>query len=104
MRVAWHPQALAEADAAAAFYRERQSALALRFLSSLDETLARITLNPRIYREVEPGVRKCRMKTFPFAIVYRCNKTIEILAVMHLRRQPGYWRDRLVYTDSPPKP
>jgi hypothetical protein len=47
--------------------------LALRFLNSLDETRARITLNLRIYREAEPGVRKCRMKTFPFAIVYRCD-------------------------------
>jgi toxin ParE1/3/4 len=94
VKVAWHPQALAEAEAAAAFYRERQSVLALRFLSNLDEALDRISLNPRIYREVDPGVRKCRMKAFPYAIVYRCDKTIEILAVMHLRRQPGFWRDR----------
>ena len=94
MRIAWHPEALAEADAGAACYRERRSVLALRFLNSLDEVLDRITLNPRIYREVEPGIRKCRMKTFPYAIVYRCDKTIEILAVMHIRRQPGYWRDR----------
>jgi len=94
VRVAWHPEALAEADAAAAFYREQQSVLALRFLNSLDEVLDRITLNPRIYREVEPGIRKCRMKIFPYAVVYRCDKTIEILAVMHIRRQPDYWRDR----------
>lgn len=94
MRIAWHPKALAEADAGAAFYRERRSVLALRFLNSLDEVLDRITLNPRIYREVEPGIRKCRMNIFPYAIVYRCDVTIEILAVMHIRRQPGYWRDR----------
>ncbi|MGA7980856.1 MAG: hypothetical protein WCA32_11590 [Chromatiaceae bacterium] len=38
--------------------------MAVRFLNSLDEVLERITLNRRIYREVEPGIRKCRMKTF----------------------------------------
>ena len=33
---------------------------------------------------------------FPYALLYRVwNEQIEILAVMHLSRKPGYWADRL---------
>lgn len=35
------------------------------------------------------------IETFPFAIVYRPQgDLIEILAVMHQRRRPGYWENR----------
>lgn len=92
----WHPRAVAEADAAARYYRDQRADLARRFLNSLDEALDRIALHPRIYREVEPGVRKCKLKTFPYALIFRDNgPEIEIVAVMHIRREPGYWKARL---------
>jgi hypothetical protein len=69
--VRWHPDALAEADASAEFYRDKRRELARRFLNSLDEALNRIEIRPHIYREVEPGVRKCQLKTFPFAVIFR---------------------------------
>jgi hypothetical protein len=47
----WHPDALAEADAAAEIYRDKRRNLARRFLNSLDEALNRIELHPYIYRE-----------------------------------------------------
>ena len=94
MTARWHPDALAEADAAAEFYHDKRRELARRFLNSLDEALNRIELHPHIYREVEPGVRKCQLKTFPYAVIFRDGTGVEILAVMHLRRKPGYWKDR----------
>ena len=94
MTARWHPDALAEAYAAAEFYRDKRRELARRFLNSLDEVLNRIELHPHIYREIEPGVRKCRLKTFPYAVIFRDGRALEILAVMHLRRHPGYWKDR----------
>ena len=48
----WHPDALAEADAATEFYRDKRRDLARRFLNSLAEALNRIELHPHIYREV----------------------------------------------------
>ena len=71
MTARWHPDALAEADAAAEFYRDKRRDLARRFLNSLDEALNRIALYPHIYREVEPGIRKCQLKTFPYALIFR---------------------------------
>lgn len=96
MTVRWHPAAAAEGDAAAGYYRDQRSDLARRFLNSLDEALDRISLNPLIYREVEPGVRKCKLQTFPYALIFRDqDPEIEIVAVMHVRREPGYWKARL---------
>jgi hypothetical protein len=32
---------------------------------------------------------------FPFAVIYRHDdRMIQVIAVMHLKRQPGYWRSR----------
>lgn len=86
---------MAEADTAAVFYEERQQGLGARFVAALDDAIDRICRNPEIYREVEAGVRKCRLMRFPYGVIFReRNEAIEIIAVMHLRREPGYWKAR----------
>jgi len=95
MEFFWHPEAVAEADAAADFYHNKQRELARRFINNLDEALDRIAIKPGIYREVAADIRKIKLKTFPYAVIYRINdEKIEIIAVMHIRRRPGYWKDR----------
>jgi ATP-dependent RNA circularization protein (DNA/RNA ligase family) len=87
----FHPGALAEAEAAAAFFDERMKGLGLRFLTEMTEAINRIRMNPAIYRKIEGEVRKCRVKHFPYAVVFRERaQEIEIIAVMQLRREPGY--------------
>ncbi len=45
---------------------------------------------------IEQNVRRCLTHTFPCGILYTIEaESILILAVMHLRRRPGYWRSRL---------
>lgn len=85
---------LAEAAAATSFYRDRRAGIAQRFLSSLEGSLRRVALHPRIYREIEPGIRKCRLERFPYALIFRDGAPIQILAVMHVRRQSDYWKER----------
>jgi plasmid stabilization system protein ParE len=95
MRFHWHGEARAEADAAAAFYKEKQPGLTVRFLDNLEDALRRIERHPLAYRQVENNVRKCRVTHFPYGVIYRVrSEYIEILAVMHLRRAPGYWKER----------
>lgn len=95
MNLCWHDDARAEADAAARFYKDKQPGLALRFLDSLDETLHRIQRHPDLCRRVEGDIRKCRVPHFPYGVIYRTRiGFIEIIAVMHLRRPPGYWKQR----------
>lgn len=41
-------------------------------------------------------VRRCLVNRFPFGVIYSVEQgEIFILAVMHLRRHPDYWKDRL---------
>lgn len=96
IRYRFHPEALDEANAAASFYEDRAKGLGLRFINELDETIDRIRANPFIYRPLDGNTRKCRIRQFPHAVVYRVNDDeIQVIAVMHLRRSPGYWKERL---------
>ncbi len=62
MKPCWfHPEALAEAGEAVAFYEEQQPDLEARFLEALNDTISRIKRNPSIYRRLEGEVRKCRI-------------------------------------------
>jgi toxin ParE1/3/4 len=61
MKPCWfHPEALAEADEAAAFYKEQQPDLEVRFLEALNDTISRIRRNPLIYRRIEGEVRRSK--------------------------------------------
>jgi hypothetical protein len=47
-------------------------------------------------RLVNEDVRRCLAHIFPYAILYTIEADyILIVAVMHLSREPGYWKDRL---------
>ncbi len=42
------------------------------------------------------GTRRYMMKRYPFVLVYRvATERIEIVAVAHAKRNPGYWKERL---------
>jgi toxin ParE1/3/4 len=95
MQVRWHREALSEADEAARFYAERQAGLDGRFLDLLEDALNRIRRRPKMYPKVKGDIHKCKLPHFPYGIIYRAKpETVEILAVMHLNREPGYWKAR----------
>lgn len=48
-----------------------------------------------MYSPIGSGYRKLGLRPFPYTIIYRQeNDTITIVAVMHQKRRPGYWRGR----------
>ena len=94
----FHPDALEEAEASAIFYNSKRPGLDKRFIDSLEEAIIRVRRNPLIYRkvEVDENIRKCRLLRFPYCLIYRVfDDYIEILAVMPLRKKPGYWQERV---------
>ncbi len=95
MLVFWDEEALAEADAAAKFYQQRQVGLGKRFLDNLAKAVSGIARHPCLYRQ-RCNIRKCKLPHFPYGVVYRIEAdTIQIIAVMHLRQEPGYWKHRI---------
>ena len=92
----FHPEAMAEADAAAQFYEEQQPGLGRRFVDALSDAITRIRRNPQLYRRVSGNMKKCRMLRFPYGVIFRDQEEcLEIIAVMHLKRKPGYWKSRV---------
>lgn len=91
-----HPAAVEEAEAATDWYAQRSNRAAEMFLDELDAAIEQIAQNPRQYALSEFGTRRMPLRRFPFLIVYRDTATgIEVIAVAHGRRRPGYWKDRL---------
>ena len=65
MKPCWfHPEALAEADEAAAFYKEQQPNLEVRFLEALNDAISRIRRNPLTYRRIVRRSKKISNITF----------------------------------------
>jgi toxin ParE1/3/4 len=96
MTYEFHPDALVELQQTAHYYDACEAGLGIRFIDSVEETLARILEAPTRWRIIEDDVRRCFTHVFPHGILYTIEgDNILILAVMHCSREPGYWRYRL---------
>jgi plasmid stabilization system protein ParE len=90
-----HPSALDEAEAAAIWYAERSPRAAIRFVNELEGAMARISERPEQFPLSDDGTRRMVLHRFPFLVVFReTPSSIEIIAIAHGRRRPGYWRER----------
>ncbi len=91
--------ALRDIAEAAGWYRSRRPAYEGRFFERLRETVRRIEdapLSCAFAMEAE-GVRKARVTRSPYSIAYTVltEDEIEIIAVVHGARKPGWWTRRL---------
>jgi plasmid stabilization system protein ParE len=90
-----HPSAIEEAHAAYHWYRERNEIVAKAFLSELDNAVEHISDEPLRWSSYIDRTRRFLLRKFPFSIIYRHgNETVQILAIAHERRKPGYWKKR----------
>jgi plasmid stabilization system protein ParE len=92
----FHPEAEAEHLAEVAFYEGCRKGLGARYLASFNSAMERVCRDPEQFRiECEPDLRRIPLHGFPFAIIYRSvNGQVQVLAVAHQRRRPGYWVTR----------
>jgi plasmid stabilization system protein ParE len=94
--VAWHRLAAVELNEAADFLASKRPGLRDVFLSEAERCVAAISEHPEAGHLIASTVRRSMFRRFPYAILYsRGGSEIRILAVMHLRRRPSYWNDRL---------
>lgn len=82
------------------WYETHRAGLGREFLDSVDTAVARIAEAPRMGSLV-PGVsdqaiRRRPVRRFPYHVVYmELPDRLQILAIAHDRRRPGYWVGRL---------
>jgi|SRR6185312_3239978 plasmid stabilization system protein ParE len=91
-----HPDALAEAEAAVAWYAERSEHAPAAFIEEIDKAIQSILNSPKRWPIFESDFRRIPLVRFPYLIVYRekSDDLIQILAIAHGRRRPGYWKAR----------
>jgi toxin ParE1/3/4 len=96
-RIEFHDEAGAEYDAAFDWYLERSPDAAFRFDAEVDRALTQIAAAPRRWASGPFSTRRFLLRGFPYVLVYReqAAEKIQIIAVAHTSRKPGYWRKRL---------
>ena len=89
------PGARRDFDESFDWYLERSAQAAVRFANAVDAALVAIAADPMRFVAVDAIHRECRVRKFPFRIVYRlAGNRVLVVAVAHAKRRPGYWRDR----------
>jgi plasmid stabilization system protein ParE len=66
------------------------------FLDAIDDVFAKITETPETFAVVLNDVRRIKARRFPYVVYYRVRSDrIEILGVLHGRRDPKVWQRRV---------
>ena len=92
----FHPEAWQEFEAADDWYRERSSESSIRFLSAVYDGLEQISQWPQRWPRHLHGTRRLVLRRFPFSLIYRERLfTVDVIAVAHHKRKPGYWKGRV---------
>jgi toxin ParE1/3/4 len=95
-RIHVHPEAKAEAEGTFDWYWDRTPSAALEFDNNLRAVYARVRKNPRVCPSYIHGTRRAFVDRFPLFVVFReLPAKIQIVAVAHAKRRPGYWTKRL---------
>jgi toxin ParE1/3/4 len=91
------PSARAEFETAAAWYESHAEGLGEEFIGGIDEVVTRIQSSPGQFPlwDGDRRFRRAIAHRFPYVIFFReLSDTVEIVAVAHAAREPGYWFKR----------
>jgi plasmid stabilization system protein ParE len=90
------PAAEAELLKEVAYYSNVRDGLGIRFEQAVESAVKNAVSNPSGGAPSPKDTRSRLVKGFPFSVVFRASATqILVVAVMHHRRAPGFWADRI---------
>jgi hypothetical protein len=94
----FHPEAEAELFEALDFYDEldllQDTRLAVDLRNSIDAALDRVAESPQRFPPYLFGTRRYLLRRFPYSLVFDVEPVVVVLAFAHVKRRPGYWKDR----------
>ncbi len=95
--LSFHPEAISEATEARRWYASKRQEAADGFLRELRAGYDAVAESPSIYPYYAKPYRFYKLKRYPYLIVYlESDDAVDILAVAHAKREPGYWMSREV--------
>jgi plasmid stabilization system protein ParE len=97
-KLEFHDEAALEYDEAFNWYLERSPDAARKFDAEVERALTEILLSPRRWAAGPSETRRYLLRQFPFVLIYyeHSLNEIQIVAVAHTSRRPGYWSSRLI--------
>lgn len=96
MNYSFHPEAELESNQAIDYYEDCAEGLGYDFAVEVYSAIERITSYPKAWSIMAEDVRRCMTRRFPYGILNtEESENIFILAVMHLHRNPDYWKRRI---------
>jgi hypothetical protein len=95
-RHAFHREAEEEYSGAAEYYAGIEAELGGRFFDEIERLIRDVRQSPERFRFFDAPIRRHFSDVFPYAVlnVDQPDRVL-IIAVMHRKRRPGYWRRRL---------
>jgi plasmid stabilization system protein ParE len=92
----FHPEAEEEYTEAAQYYARISPELGGRFFDEVEKLIQDVCHQPDRFRVFDPPARRHFSDVFPYAVIYLDQpEKVWIVAVMHFKRKPGYWKLRL---------
>jgi len=92
----FHPDAREEYAQAVQYYSTVATELGGRLYDEIERLIQEIRRQPERFLQFTPPARRALARGFPYSVVYLDEpERVWIVAVMHAKRRPGYWRERL---------
>jgi toxin ParE1/3/4 len=77
-------------------YEGCRDGLGQEFLDAVELALGEIAQRPMIWRILKGRFRRYLIHRFPYAVIYAIeDDAIYVAAIMHMKRKPDYWQDRM---------
>ena len=94
--VGFDSAALDEYQRAVGWYQARNPRAAKAFASAVGSNLGAIGTQPDRFPRYDQESREAAVSGYPYSVVYRVlpSGDVQVVAVAHASRAPGYWRDR----------
>lgn len=81
---------------AANWYENQKHHLGQEFLDEILAVEGNLSQHPLIYPVMHKDIRRVATKRFPYAVYFATKKrTVIIIAVLHMRRDPNNWKNRI---------
>lgn len=92
----FHPDARVELRESVRHYEAEAAGLGAEFAAEVRVAIDWARENPYLGAPSEAKTRRRLLQRFPYVLVYLVeDEQIYIVAVMHQRREPDYWRERV---------
>jgi len=95
-----HPDVYAELEHSRAWYEAHAKNLGTMFLIEVDRAIEAVRESPRNrpFIDEDRRIRRYLVHRFPYGLIHRMkDRLIQVIAVMHPRRHPDYWRGTVLY-------